>query len=207
MTRALFVVLVVLGGLDARLLGADPSREVGAAVLPLPDQLRVGAGVVRLKGGVPETLRESANQMVCFANLGNAAEFDVRCYQQDFIVVVYRAFQLRAQGLASAEAEARITEEIKGGKIKLPAQPTAGYRCLGPASGHDQITNALTSEIRCWQSIHFPFRTAHEMGLMEESEIPESMRTTMPYVMSSGKYWSHVMIEHTQSTEDPSHAH
>jgi hypothetical protein len=207
MTRAWLPILVLLGGLDVRLVGADASGEIGAAVLPLPDQLRGGAGVVRLKGGIPETLRESTNKIVCIADLGNNAEFDVRCYQQDFIAVVYRGFQLRAQGLAGAQVEGRILEEIKSGKIKLPPQPTAGYRCLGPANGHDQVTNALTSEIRCWQSIHFPFRTAHEMGLMDESEIPASMRTTMPYVMSSGKYWSHVMIEHTQSAADPSHTH
>jgi hypothetical protein len=145
--------------------------------------------------------------MVCIADLGKNAQFDVRCYQEDFIPVVFRGFQLRAQGIASAEIDSRITDEIKSGKIRLPDQPTAGYRCLGPAGGHNPTTNTLASEIRCWQSIHFPFRKAHEMGMMDESEISSSMKTMMPYVMSSGKYRSHVMIEHPQATADAPHTH
>ena len=112
-----------------------------------------------------------------------------------------------AERIARAEAVNRIEAEIKAGKFSLPTQPTAGYRCLGPASGYNASTHAVNQEIRCWQSIHFPFRTAREMGLMDESEIPDNMRSKMPYVMSSGSYWSHVMIEHPQTGGQTDHAH
>src|SRR5207249_4540386 len=110
---------------------------------------------------------------------------------ESFIQVVYRAFQLGYS--VSGEG---VEQEIKAGKLQVPRQPTAGYRCLGPASGYDAKSNTITADVECWQSIHFPFRTAHEMGLPDESEIPDNLKVTIPYVMSSGKYWSHVMIQH-----------
>ena len=90
----------------------------------------------------------------------------------------------------------KVEAEIKAGKLHLSNQPTAGHRCLGPASAYDASTNTANAQIRCWQSIHFPFRTAREVGFPDMSEVPAALRTTVPYVMSSGKYWAHVMIEH-----------
>ena len=53
-----------------------------------------------------------------------------------------------------------------------------------------------TGRLARWQSLHVPFATARAMGLPEESEISDAMRPLMPYVMASGTWWSHVMIEH-----------
>jgi hypothetical protein len=166
--------------------------EIAAAVIPLPDSLRTAAGVVRLdEAGQPEVLRKATNGLVCIADKPGDERFDVRCYQEDFIPVVYRAFQLGYQ--VSGE---KVEAEIKAGKLHLSNQPAAGYRCLGPASGYDPSSNTINAQIRCWQSIHFPFRTAREIGLPDMSEVPTDLRATVPYVMSSGKYWAHVMIEH-----------
>ncbi len=63
---------------------------------------------------------------------------------------------------------------------------------FGPISGYDAATNTVTKEIACWQSIHFPYKTAAEIGLPVEGEVAR----TMPYVMASGTFWSHGMIEH-----------
>jgi hypothetical protein len=172
--------------------GQAQTSEIAAAVTPLPESLRSGAGVVRLdNSGQPEMLRKATNGIVCIANKPGDAQFDVRCYQEDFIPVVYRAFQLGYQ--VSGE---KVEAEIKAGKLHLSNQPAAGYRCLGPASGYDPSTNTVNAQIHCWQSIHFPFRTAREIGFPDMSDVPPDLRTTVPYVMSSGKYWAHVMIEH-----------
>jgi len=210
MRGQVFATFFLFLGLIVRLQAASETtpQEIAAAVLPLPEQLRSGAAVVRLSPtGVPELIRSGTNNMVCIAGRPGDDTFDIRCYHQDFIEVVYRGFQLRAQGVAGTEVADRIEAEIKTGKIHLPEQPTAGYRCLGPASGYNASSNALSGEIRCWQSIHFPFRTAHEMGLMDESEIPAALRASMPYVMSSGRYWAHVMIEHPSSGANSEHRH
>jgi len=196
-----------IAGLGASLALAQ-SREaaadqaMAAAVLPLPESMRSGAGVVRLdRGGRPEVLRKGTNGMICIADKPEDAQFDVRCYHESFIPVVYRAFQL-----GYAVSGPKVEEEIKAGKLTLSNDPTAGYRCLGPASGYDPSTNSVTTQVECWQSIHFPFRTAHALGLPDESEVSQTLQRTVPYVMSSGKYWSHVMIRHANAGDNhPAH--
>jgi hypothetical protein len=183
------------------------TQEIAGAVLPLPEQLRSGSAVVRLnRAGFPESIRKGTNGMVCIADQPGDDTFDVRCYHESFISIVYRGFQLNAEGVKVGDAYDRIEAEIRAGKLTLPVQPTAGYRCLGPVSGVNASTNSL-SNVSCWQSIHFPFRTAHEMGLMEMSELPEELRSKMPYVMASGRYWAHVMIEHPQAEASAEHLH
>ncbi len=206
MMKMMLLVVAGLGfvpGLQAAPGGSD--QEITAAVLPLPDLLKDGAAVVRLnQGGFPEPLRKGTNTMVCIANRPGSDRFDVRCYQEDFIGVVYRAFQLGAEGIRGEKVSKQIEAEIKAGKLSLPGHPTAGYRCLGPAKAYNASTNTATDEIFCWESVHFPFHTAHELGLMDQSEIPESMQRKLPFVMGSGTYWCHVMIMHPNGED---HAH
>ena len=183
-------------GLTLTLLAAaqplSSNQVIAGALLPLPEQLRARATVVRLDGSFrPEVLRKGTNGMVCIADAPNDDRFDVRCYRDTFVPVVYRAFQLGYQ--VSGE---KVEAEIKAGKLQLSSDPTAGYRCLGPIAGYDPSRNAVNAEVECWQSIHFPFRTAAEIGFPDEHDVPENQQREVPYVMSSGKYWSHVMIRH-----------
>lgn len=188
-TLMIGVVAILIGTFQA-----SPVRDhaTEAAVLPLPTQLRAGATVVRLDSSwKPEVLRNGVNGMVCIADAPNDDRFDVRCYRDTFIPVVYRAFQLGYR--VSGE---KVGAEIQAGKLQLSREPTAGYRCLGPAAGYDAARNAVDARVECWQSIHFPFRTAAEVGFPDEADVPETQQRSTPYVMSSGTYWSHVMIRH-----------
>jgi len=183
------LVLTLFAAVQAPL---SSNQMIAGALLPLPEQLRAGATVVRLDGSFrPEVLRKGPNGMVCIADAPNDDRFDVRCYRDTFIPVVYRAFQLGYQ--VSGE---KVEAEIKAGKLQLSPEPTAGYRCLGPISAYDSSRNAVNAQVECWQSIHFPFRTAAEVGFPDEHDVPASQQREVPYVMSSGKYWSHVMIRH-----------
>lgn len=169
-------------------------QSFAAAVFPLPPALRSGATVVRLdSSSQPIVLRQGTNGMVCIDDAPNNDVFDVRCYRDTFIPVVYRAFQLGYD-----VAGPKVRDEIKSGKLVLANEPTAGYRCLGPAAGYDAAHNTVDSRIDCWQSIHFPFRTAAEVGFPEEASVPEKEQHNTPFVMASGTYWSHVMIMHPQ---------
>ena len=168
------------------------NQLIAGALLPLPEPLRARATVVRLDGSFrPEVLRKGTNGMICIADAPNDERFDVRCYRDTFVPVVYRAFQFGYQ--VSGD---KVEAEIKAGKLQLSPDPTAGYRCLGPISGYDSSRNAVNAEVECWQSIHFPFRTAAEIGFPDERDVPENQQRDVPYVMSRGKYWSHVMIRH-----------
>jgi hypothetical protein len=178
--------------LAAPCLGQSRDQVIAAAVVPLPAAMRDNAAVVRLDAaGQPETLRNGTNGMVCIADKPGDAVFDVRCYRDSFIHVVYRTFQLGAN-----VSSPQVGAEIEAGKLKLSKEPTAGYRCLGPTTSYDPAMHSVTGEGECWESLHFPFRTAKEVGFPDMNEVPENLRQTVPYVMGSGSYWSHVMIEH-----------
>ena len=164
-------------------------QQIAAAVLPLPLPLREHATVV---GYAPDmtlkVLRAGTNGMLCTGLRPGDAQFDVRCYQEAFIPLVRRIAQLRA--LPEAERQRIIDAEVKSGKLVLPKGPVAGYRMLGPATAYTAATNSAGPAIASWQSIHFPYRTAAEIGLPEEGTVSREQ----PYVMSSGTVWSHVMI-------------
>jgi hypothetical protein len=62
------------------------------------------------------------------------------------------------------------------------------------------MTGAVTSYMESWQSLHVPFATAKDLGLPDESTVSDAQRTQMPYVMLSGTWWAHVMIEHPKAS-------
>jgi hypothetical protein len=179
--RAIFATLLLPG------LAFAQDRTIDGAVFPLPPQLRAGATVVRLTAALePEVVRAGTNGMTCIADYPKDDEFDVRCYRDSFIPVVYRSFQLGS--------EEKINAELKSGKLALSKEPTAGYRCSGPIAGYDAARNASDARVECWESLHFPYRTAAEVGFPDEADVPEDQQRSTPYVMSSGTYWSHVMF-------------
>ena len=92
-----------------------------------------------------------------------------------------------------------MADEIRQGTLHAPPHATAGYRLLGAAATYDPETGVATKGMRFWQSIHMPFRTAHELGLPNESELSNERKATMPFVMASGTWWAHVMIVHERS--------
>jgi hypothetical protein len=169
------------------------SQQIAAAVLPLPEVMREHATVL---GYAPDlslvTLRKGTNGMVCTASRPGDAEFDVRCYHQSFMPVVRRMRDLHSRGVKDDEIYRTIDAEVKAKKLAIPDHPIAGYRMLGPISAYQPATNTVGPEIESWQSVHLPYKTAGEIGLPEEGQVSP----TMPYVMASGTFWSHVMIEH-----------
>jgi len=170
-----------------------PKEQIAAALLPLPEIMRPGAGVTGYDSDHSlVTLRASTNGMVCTGTRPGDDTFDVRCYHEKFLPIVRRLHELYKQGKSEAEVDEIVGLEVKVGKLVLPNRPTAGYRMLGPISAYNASTNTVGKEIESWQSIHFPYKTAAEIGLPEEGTVVR----TLPYVMSSGTIWSHVMIEH-----------
>src|SRR6185312_1675494 len=171
----------------------SPSEQIVAAVLPLPANMREHAGVVGYASNLSLiTLRASSNGMICTATRPGGDEFDVRCYHESFLPIVRRMHELLGKGMEWDQMARTIDDEVKAKKLVLPDHPTAGYRMLGPISAYNAATNTAGKEIESWQSIHFPYKTAAEIGLPEEGTVPR----TLPYVMTSGTFWCHVMIEH-----------
>ena len=191
MIRRVAILGLFLARIAAAQAPASTSQTIAGAVLPLPEHLRAGASVVRVDASSHiDTLRHGTNGMTCIADPPNDDRFDVRCYRDTFIPVVYRAFYFKPIDNRALAAE------IKSGKFKLSPEPTAGYRCEGPISAYDAARNTVSAEMECWQSVHFPFKTAAEVGFPEEADVPEALQKEIPYVMTSGSFWSHVMIRH-----------
>ncbi|MBL8978824.1 MAG: hypothetical protein JNM53_10445 [Gemmatimonadetes bacterium] len=183
--------LVILARAAALPAQAPSTPEIlAASVLPLPTALRDGAGVRLVSPAGVSILRPSSNGLMCTADRPGDAVFDVRCYQVEFLAVMDYVRAGRQQGMPDSTLDARLREAERQGVIRFPASPTAGYRMLGPIAGFDSAAVTTTTAIDRWQSVHFPFRTAAELGLPTERE------GTMPFVMSSGTWWSHVMIVH-----------
>lgn len=190
---SLLAALIPLGGVAAQ--STSSPELLAASVLPLPEALRDGAGV-RVAGPEGVTiLRPSTNGMMCSADWPGDDRFDVRCYHVEFQAVRDFARTLMQQGVPDSALDARLREAERQGVIRFPSSPTAGYRMLGPISAFDAATATATDAIAKWQSVHFPFHTAREIGL------PETREGVMPFVMSSGTWWSHVMIVHQERME------
>ncbi|MEZ4587494.1 MAG: hypothetical protein R2909_13945 [Gemmatimonadales bacterium] len=174
--------------LDAQ---SRPIRQaaIDAALLPLPAALRPDARVIAYTDDGPAiVLREGSNGMVCAADRADDDRFDVRCYHESFMPVIERRRELARERLDWNATAARIDADVKAGRLHLPESPTAGYRMLGPIAAFDWARNRAGPEIARWQSIHFPYKTAVELGLPTEPD------GNLPYAMLAGTYWSHVMI-------------
>lgn len=195
---ALLAIFILVSGSSASHAQEATSQRWESAVLPLPESLRAEAGVIRWSGpALMEQLRPSRNGMSCTVDDPSDDRFDVRCYHDDFWAVIRRARELRQELDTWEDVSTALRDEAESGEIEMPSAPTAGYRMLGPIGAYDPSTGTAGSEIAKWQSIHFPFRTAREMGLPEVEEPSESgLPGLMPYVMASGTWWSHVMIVH-----------
>lgn len=200
LTAAGMIVVASCAALAAQAT-TDTAGAIAAAVLPLPPELRAGAAVVRLDASsMPVTLRAGSNPLVCIADRPGDDAFDVRCYHKDFIGVVYRSFQLGGTGVSGPRVTETIERELKDGTLTMTLAPTFGYRMLGPIGAFNPATMAVGREIRSWQSIHLPFKTTAELGVIDQQAIPPDRRPTIPipYTMASGTYWSHVMIVHPE---------
>src|SRR5690242_2053385 len=77
--------------------GLSRDQLITVSVLPLPEQLRAGAGVVTFDSTqrVLIKLRESRNGIIC-VRLHEAA-WDARCYHESFAPIFFRARMLGAE--------------------------------------------------------------------------------------------------------------
>jgi hypothetical protein len=134
--------------------------------------------------------------LVCSASEVNKKTFHVDCYHEWVFAAEMRRAALASQlGKPGQTADAKVvdaalTEEIKAGKVKLPDHSNTGFRMAGPISGYDAATNTVSSQIKSWQMIIIPFVTGANLSL------PEKPTPGMPWVMQSGTWISHVMVEH-----------
>jgi hypothetical protein len=202
MARSTIILVIVLCGCAAQPAVAQTDSEVRAALAPLPADLRVGAGVfLEVSEGQFERVRDSKNGTSCLRRIGQTdgvrVGFDARCYSDLFWPAIFHRWSLDGHSNDRPDLNSEMHREIESGRITLPDFPTAGYRIMGLLSDFDMESGEPGPRMNKWQSIHFPFFTAKELGLTElEEEVRPGEPGLMPYVMASGTWWSHVMIVH-----------
>ena len=215
LVRAIALTFAFRGGVaaaqsDARENGSRPAApgadgglaaDIGFAVLPLPEQMRAGATVMRLDSTQrPVVVRQGTNGMVCMRFVPGDDAWDARCYDITMFQAIMHVGELQRLGLTRDSLRARINAEVRAGTLTFPNHPTAGYRVLGGPPAYNPMTGAVAAYMESWQLLHVPFATAKDLGLPDESDVSDARKAQMPYVMLSGSWAAHVMIEHPKAS-------
>ncbi|MCA2984487.1 MAG: hypothetical protein ACK6DR_10740 [Gemmatimonas sp.] len=171
-------------------LAAQPTpavtEQLAAAVLPLPKEMRDGAGVMGYRtAGKLELLRPVKNGMLCLADDPAEEQFHVSCYADTMEPFMARGRALRAQGVKGAQVDTVRFAEVKGGKIKMPTAPAALYQIF--AQSYDAATGTVKGG-RTLFVVYVPFATAATTGL---STVPSDSK---PWLMLPGTPKAHIMF-------------
>jgi len=167
----------------------DVQRQIAAAVLPLPVELRDGATVLGYRDGKSLTeLRKGSNGMICLADDPEAPAFHVACYQDAMEPFMARGRALRAGGVRGEAVDSARYAEIAEGKLPLPKSASALWQLSGGAGSWDPITNTVNGG-RSLFVIYLPFATEASTGL---PVIPQGLG--QPWLMSAGTPKAHIML-------------
>ncbi len=162
------------------------TEQLAAAVLPLPKEMRDGAGVMGYRTpGKLELLRPVRNGMLCLADDPAEEQFHVSCYADTMEPFMARGRALRAQGMKGAQVDTVRFAEVKGGKIKMPTAPAALYQIF--AQSYDAATGTVKGG-RTLFVVYVPFATAATTGL---STVPSDSK---PWLMLPGTPKAHIMF-------------
>ncbi|MGV3709535.1 MAG: hypothetical protein ACO1Q7_11905 [Gemmatimonas sp.] len=173
---------------------ADPRpipEQIAAAVLPLPEEMRAGAGVLGYKtAGKVELLRPSKNGMMCLGNDPMGGNFHVACYHDSMEPFMKRGRELRESGVGGTQVDTVRFAEVKAGKIKMPTFPASLYQLNGPKGDFNPATGQAPNA-RPTYVVYIPFATSESTGL------PLKGGQGRPWIMYPGTPKAHIMITGT----------
>jgi hypothetical protein len=179
-----FVALLALPALASA--QAPVADQIAGAVLPLPKEMREGAGVMGYKtAGKLELLRASKNGMLCLADDPAEDKFHTSCYADTMDPFMARGRELRASGTTGAKVDTARFAEVKAGKLKMPAQPAALYQVF--ADSFDAKTGQVKNGNQLFV-VYVPFATPQSTGL---SAAPSDKQ---PWLMLPGTPKAHIMF-------------
>lgn len=165
------------------------SEQIAGALLPLPKELRDGAGVMGYRAaGTLELLRAGKNGMLCLADDPAEERFHVSCYADTMEPFMARGRSLRAGGVKGAQVDTVRFAEVKSGKIKMPTAPAALYQIF--ADSYDAGTGTVKNGRNLFV-VYIPFATPATTGL---STVPSD---TKPWLMLPGTPKAHIMFSST----------
>lgn len=165
-------------------------QVIAAAVLPLPDDHRGGATVLRVEsdGHSTTVLRKGTNGMTCLGPNPAQQDFHVACYQEALEPFMARGRELRKRGVLGPQVDTVRFAEAKNGTLALPTQPSALYSLSGGV--FDAEKGAVTGA-RALYVVYVPYATTQNTGI---SSKPVG---NAPWLMFPGTPKAHIMFTPT----------
>ena len=165
-----------------------PAFQIAAAVSPLPENLRAGAGVLGYDtGGKLITLRKAANDMVCLADDPASKMFHVACYHRSLEPFMARGRELHALKKSKESIDSVRAADLKAGRYSMP-QRAALYQYFAPRDSVN-VESGVIDGAQYLYVVYTPNATFRSTGF---SEVPVDGG---PWVMYPGTPWAHLMIE------------
>ncbi len=157
--------------------------EVEQAVLPLPDDLKAGAGVFKYdpKSGERVVLKKGTNAVECTPR---GADGFTWCY--NVVTAARRDFsaKLRAQGKSDAAVAEAVAAATKAGTLMPTPFGTMSYRLYGKKD-----------RIQLLWVLSVPGATPESIGVSEGSQRDEALKGQgVPWLMLPGTPGAHIMI-------------
>lgn len=181
---------IVSGGLAAQ-TSAYPSasRQIAAAVSPLPAPLRATATVLGYSaGGKLVTLRRGSNDMICLADDPSQKMFHVACYHRSLEPFMARGRELHARKLSREAIDSVRLADIDRRRYAMPSRPAALYQYFAPRDSVDAATGVVNGASYLYV-VYTPYATPASTGLTANPV------DGGPWIMYPGKPWAHIMIQ------------
>lgn len=164
--------------------------QIKSAVLAAPADQREGATVYGYnEKGEWAILRKGSNEMICLADDPNNPGFSASCYHQDLEPFMKRGRELKAEGKSFQEIFTIREEEVKSGKLKMPANGTTLFVYSTPEESNYNTSTGEVKNGNFRYVVYIPFATAESTGLPLSPEAPG-----MPWIMDPGTHRAHIMI-------------
>lgn len=165
------------------------SNAIAAAVMAAPESQRSGAMVYGYDGNSNLiVLRKGTNELICLADNPAKKGFNVACYHKDLEPFMARSRELRAEGKNNGQIFKIKGEEVKSGKLKMPANPTALHILSGSDAKYNPETKKV-EEANYRYVVYLPYATQESTGLPLRP-----VTNGGPWLMDPGTHRAHIMI-------------
>lgn len=168
-----------------------PSTEaqIKAALLAAPEGKRDEAKVYGFdKNRNIVVLKKGTNEMICVADDPSQTGFSASCFHKDLETFMTRGWKLKKEGKSHQEIFNIREEEVKSGKLKMPAQPSTLFVYSASEENYDSTTGDV-KDAKFRYVVYIPYATAESTGLPLAPEAPY-----MPWIMDPGTHRAHIMI-------------
>jgi hypothetical protein len=163
--------------------------QIKSAILAAPADKRDGATVYGYNpAGEFILLRKGSNELICLADDPKLDGFSVASYHQDLEPFMKRGRELKIIGKSTKEVSDIRDEEVKSGKLRMPAQPATLFVYTATKDNYDTTTGTVKDGYLRYV-IYIPYATAESTGLPLKPDAPG-----MPWLMDPGTHRAHIMI-------------